>query len=898
MNWPSLATTNTTTYSTMPPPQDNARIFLLILLLFWLFSSPDNGPGLISAPAPTTARLARQRRAHGVLNTTKWGDFAPRLADDPDGTAPRFLNLTGFRETDNYAWSDLGRFRDRCQEWSKSVSPALSSGDKAWDPGFAEPIWQNATGVVQGSWVRRHGGVERQAASYNLTEMTPGVSWFGLRSEWSRNITGDHGKILMRLRDRNKSMEYEEQRREGSPRSGGLVREVSADLTVQDIHSGSSAWDMRLHGLHWPRQGVILVTTTSEKFAGIFGLPHLTPGPDFFRSGQMLLNETLDTVLRKKERTKFSDPTNPWSSSPEGPENNWSLSPHCEYVVYAQIHSLSPYQLRVNYHGDQAQEKLASLVHEIEGELRHPTGAPIKRIPELQMSMVAWSPDCSYYLESVGPPVFPAVEGQHLLGMKEEIVIYEAKFWLILFAAILYGQVYLLKAQMKESSTPSTIGRVSFYTASIMLMADALIFVVALTWYLSVSTAFLPALAVGFTAFMSVTCGGVFLSDVFKIQEPERRSRDREQGASAAPNPASQPLTLSNPPPPLADSLPRPVTAPPPRRPPSLPIIIPSDQDIDAEIAENTAAGAAAVPTPLATTTTTATPANGAQQARSTTFSSITGRFIIMGTLILFMSLAAISWPTRIRAIYVNLLTFIYLSLWIPQIWRNIQRNSRRAFAWRFMIGQSVARLAPIAYFYLRTDNVLFAEPDPFSFGCLALWLWAQLWILAFQDILGPRFGIPASWTSDAWDYHPILREDAVEAGGLPIGLLGSSSAPSSPTLGRVRSLSSDQAEVGPGAEDAPARGRSARRRDRDKDRDRKGTILRTIDCAICRETLEVQVVRAGYGDPAGGGVAGVLARRSYMVTPCRHIFHSPCLEGWLRFRLQCPICREELPPL
>jgi len=28
------------------------------------------------------------------------------------------------------------------------------------------------------------------------------------------------------------------------------------------------------------------------------------------------------------------------------------------------------------------------------------------------------------------------------------------------------------------------------------------------------------------------------------------------------------------------------------------------------------------------------------------------------------------------------------------------------------------------------------------------------------------------------------------------------------------------------------------------------------------------------------------------MVTPCRHVFHSNCLEGWMRFRLQCPNCR------
>jgi hypothetical protein len=65
-------------------------------------------------------------------------------------------------------------------------------------------------------------------------------------------------------------------------------------------------------------------------------------------------------------------------------------------------------------------------------------------------------------------------------------------------------------------------------------------------------------------------------------------------------------------------------------------------------------------------------------------------------------------------------------------------------------------------------------------------------------------------------------------------------------------------------------------------------------------QDLEVPIVEAGgsAADASLGGSAGLLARRMYMVTPCRHIFHSACLEGWMKYRLQCPICRETLPPL
>lgn len=891
----------------MPQPQENARAFIVIILLFWLLTSPDNNPGLLGIPSLTAARLERQRRAHGVLNSTKWGDFSPRLIGGQADATPRYLNLTGFREQDGLAWDDFGKFKDRCTEWSRNAHGPSTTGENLWDIGLPKPMWQNVTGVVHGEWVRRNGSVERQGASYNLSDIAPSVPWLATRGDYSHNVTGQHGKMTLYLNDKDDSVEYEDSDGGNGPKAGGLARAISASVTMQDDATSSSSWDMKLHGVHWPRQGVILLTSTSEKFAGIFALPHLTLGPNLFYSSQKLLNETLDSVLQRKERSRFSDPTNPWSSNIEPEGQNWSPSPHCEYLLYAQVHPLDTQQLGIRHYGDQLQERLGmrSLVQDLEDELRNPTGAPVKGYPELRVSTVMWSPDCSYFLESKGPPVFASVEGNHLIGKKEEILIYGGKMWLMAFAAVFLGQVYLLKAQMRESSTPSTVGRVSFYTAGAMLLADGLFFAASSAWSLSASSTLLPSLLMTFGAFLSMALGGVFLGEVYKVQEPERRNRQREQAAANPPQPtpaaaaaaaATARAVAAAPPPPAppSDSLPRPVTAPP-LRPATPPIIIPSDQDIDAEIAANAAAGAAAIPVPLTRPSITVTAATPAPQQQRTPFSSISGRFILLGTLLLFVSVAAISWPARVRSFYCNLLAFVYFSLWIPQIYRNIIRNSRRAYSWRFMIGQSVLRAAPIAYFYLREDNILFAKTDPLAFAVLAGWLWIQLWILAFQDVLGPRYGIPKGWAPEAWDYHPVLREDNLEAGGLPIGLVAGAEdedEPGSPATRRV----------------SVSEGNKSTRKERDKDRgkDRKDgrggrAHIHEIDCAICRETLEVPVVPAG-ADPdavgAGGSVAATLARRTYMVTPCRHIFHSACLEGWLRFRLQCPICREELPPL
>ncbi|KAL7625706.1 hypothetical protein AAE478_004928 [Parahypoxylon ruwenzoriense] len=850
----------------MPQPQDNARAIFLILLIFWLATSPDSNPGLIAGPALVKSRLARQREALGILNGTQWGDFAPHLANDPPETKtetgaetetkPKYLNLTGFREEDGYVWKDLQRFRDRCEEWSTNAVGI---------PEAAEPVWQNATGVVRGLWQRTNASSPRYHSSYNLTKISPGITWTGSNSDWSRNATGSEGKIMVRVEDHeDAATEPEEIDKLILDKAEIKAREVAATVSIEDVEGTGSSWEMRLHGVHWPRQGAMLFTTTSEKFAGIFGLPHLTTREDFFESSKTLLNRTLDKALERKEQHTFTDQFDPWTSTLDAPSEAWNPSPHCEYLLYIQVHPLDQDILGVQP-SLTGPENVAKAIQDIENELRFPQGTGHRRIPRLRMSAVVYSPDCAFFLETKGPPAFAPADGKHLVGVKQEIFLYSVSTFLLGLALVVFGQVQLLKLQMRETSTPSTLGRVSFYTGCMMLLADGMIFTGAAAWSFSASTTLLPSLAVTCVSFLSMTVGTFFLADIHKVQEPEWRRQERERERQNTP---------ANPPRPVANSAANspnsrrsPVTTAP-RPSASPPIIIPSDQDIDAEIAENTnnTNNGATLPAPA----TAGTPTGNTQNLR-TQLSNIFGRLLLTGICILFLSLAAASWRPSIRAAYFNILLFGYLSLWIPQIYRNVYRNCRRALSWRFVIGQSTLRLLPIAYFYILPNNFAFAEPDWKAFTVLGGWLWIQMWALAAQSVLGPRFGVPKGWMPEAWEYHPVLREDNIEAGGLPIGLV---SAPSSPT--------------------SPERVRTG---EEGKDKKQR-TNTHVIDCAICREVLEVPVVRAGDDDPTAGGVAGVFARRIYMVTPCRHIFHSQCLEGWMRFRLQCPICREELPPL
>ena len=498
----------------------------------------------------------------------------------------------------------------------------------------------------------------------------------------------------------------------------------------------------------------------------------------------------------------------------------------------------------------------------VERELRFPTGAPLPIIPAMRMSALIFSPDCGFVLESRGPPSFAPQQGTHLVGQKLEAHIRLAKHGILAFGTLICAEIFLLLRQMNDTSTPSTRSRVSFYAIALMGLGDGFVCVGFMLMSFFVDDAFLSLISTAFVAFLCVSFFGMkFLMDIWTVQGPERLERERR-------NAATDPTTAPIPRPPVvsatitvagADSLPLPVTARRPADTITAPIIIPSDQDLGAAEAEGDAA------TQPSTQQTTM---GSARREMGSLYSKF--YFLLLG--VAFLSLHATSWPTKIRSVYVNILAFVYLSFWTPQVYRNVIRNCHKALRWEFVIGQSILRLSPFAYFYIVKDNVLFVETDPNAALVLIGWVWVQIWALASQEILGPRFFVPSGWAPPAYDYHPVLREDDQEAGAasMPIGFTQGSTE---------RSM--DDVEGEPNLHGK-----------------------RNFDCAICMQNFEVPVIPAGHGEQDSNNSASsslgtmIFSRRAYMVTPCRHIFHTPCLEGWMKYRLQCPICRDDLPPL
>lgn len=879
---------------------DRRGILVPLIILGFIFFSPDPGraPNRFEERPRIEDVVAEKQRSLAVLQNSSYGGLDR-------------LNLTGLEPDRGYAWDALPRVKARAQE---QLEYALGDeGKNALAQGLTttSPLYRNVTGYVHGDWARSKIQKSISVPRLNLSSYAPEGPFGSLQpSRFGRNITGDDGTVRVHFHE-------QESQTSTLDNGAGHITELSAEMTMQDSQSGDEM-ELQVRGVYFEENGQAILTTTSDKFAGIFMLPQLALSEHTFTAAKALMNQSISETIKQQVNSGFTT-VNPWSANIDGTITSPFDPPTCELVVYLQ--QLPPT-------GTTTAAYTSTVLSFLERELRFPTGAFLPPAPELRFSMLAFSPDCGYVLESKGEPDFaPQEGGKHLIGPKVEVLYNNGRKHLFVFTLALGTQVILLMRQMREASTPSTRSKISYYTIAMLALGDGFATMTFLLISLFIAKLWVPLMGTAFLAFVSVSFFGMrFLLDVWTVQAPERERRAREEAEeerqrqerldaalqriraerlariAAVTTTSDQPTgdqtggdtaTATAPPPTHPEQPPNDATAPmqatptaqptptTQTRPGTLPLPLP----VTAQRPTDTGAVPVFMPSeqdglePVAQPATTTQPA-ALIEPRMASFGSLYTRFYLLLLATLFLSLNAASWPAGPRRFYFTTLGLLYLSFWVPQIIRNVKRNCRHALNWEFVAGHSVLRMVPFVYFYGYKGNVLFSEQSYYSLGLLAVWLWIQVVVLASQELLGPRWFIRNDWAPPAYDYHPVLREDE-EGATMPIGLseAAADSAPTSPLSERRTSLGSPVTRRSSVAKETKEKGK------------------RVFDCAICMQELEVPVIEAG-GSRDASIAGGLLARRNYMVTPCRHIFHSACLEGWMKYRLQCPICRETLPPL
>ncbi|OKL55776.1 hypothetical protein UA08_08894 [Talaromyces atroroseus] len=716
----------------------------------------------------------------------------------------KWLPIPGLRQNDSYSWDLLPQAQQRARRNMRLAlnsggidsPPELDSSDEAPSVNVSSlslPVYHNVTGKLRGDWIRHPLPHE---SHLNVTALVQEYDF--VTQEFGLNITGDSGRLYV---------DFVEGDDHQIGDLGLPVREIRADLAIESDASWGSTWYMGTYGLHFPDQGAIILTTTSEKFGGLLSLPYFTLSQDTFNASYSAIMQALSNNIAKRRR--FETTFFPLSSLPHGGQPMSFLAPRCEYIIYIQ-------QRPIGISGGAPGQ---TVLDQIETELRFPLGAPIPPPPMMEMSVVMFSPDCGILLESKGAPDYPPSEGLYVIGPKQEEYRKFTSRTIYALGAIMVGQLYLLLRQIKEASTPSTRSRISFYTIALMALGDAIVMSLTLLT-LFANTSFIEISATSFLIFLSVSYLGMrFMMEVWAVQVPERRNQDRQNDTNNQ------------------DSLPPPVTAPAAVSSGATPIVLPDEQP--------TADEGSTAPTTTPSPTQNTMPS---QTEVGADVGAMYARFYFVLGCVGIVSLWSFLFPSKVGAIYAKIAGFIYLSFWTPQIYRNIMRNCRKALTWEFVVGESVLRLFPFVYFLTARGNVLFIRTDTTTALAMVGWVWLQAWILASQDILGPRFFIPNGWAPPAYDYHPVIHDTS--ASGTGDDLESGTTLP----IGYLRAEERDAATASSCQVNKPPR---------PEDKKKK-----TFDCAICMQDIEVPIIVSPHGIGASSmtdGASSILGRRAYM---------------------------------
>mmetsp|Transcript_40928 Transcript_40928/g.57572 ORF Transcript_40928/g.57572 Transcript_40928/m.57572 type:complete len:485 (-) Transcript_40928:149-1603(-) len=224
---------------------------------------------------------------------------------------------------------------------------------------------------------------------------------------------------------------------------------------------------------------------------------------------------------------------------------------------------------------------------------------------------------------------------------------------------------------------------------------------------------------------------------------------------------------------------------------------------------------------------------------------------------------------------YRTLYMLALYSFWVPQIVYNVITETKRPLHVYYIYGISVTRLVVPLYIFAIPNNFLKevfpdAPTNYFMIEVLVLWLALQTAVLIGQSKYGARFMIPARFLPPKYDYHRAIPATLIPPEALE---------PQPETTLETSNPASTNS-------DNPSTGVKNRLKGGRQEQNLITTINEppdkspTLDCVICCSEVEIR------------------NRKGYMLPPCNHIFHKECLVPWMDVKMECPVCRTELPAL
>ncbi|XP_034928378.1 transmembrane E3 ubiquitin-protein ligase FLY2 [Populus alba] len=110
---------------------------------------------------------------------------------------------------------------------------------------------------------------------------------------------------------------------------------------------------------------------------------------------------------------------------------------------------------------------------------------------------------------------------------------------------------------------------------------------------------------------------------------------------------------------------------------------------------------------------------------------------------------------------YLRSILFLMYSFWIPQIFTNVIRDSRKPLHPHYILGMTVTRLAIPLYIFGCPNNFMRTEPDKAWCLYLGVFIGLQASILLLQHYLGSRWFIPRQILPEKYFYYRRFDQES-----------------------------------------------------------------------------------------------------------------------------------------
>ena len=223
-------------------------------------------------------------------------------------------------------------------------------------------------------------------------------------------------------------------------------------------------------------------------------------------------------------------------------------------------------------------------------------------------------------------------------------------------------------------------------------------------------------------------------------------------------------------------------------------------------------------------------------------------------TILFFLCLFLFLTFIQVFFIYTFMNTIIFfIFTWLGQIFVCAYHNVKPPMNLTYIYLFSFIQISTIIYFKGYPYNILYLKPSYIKVTIICVILIIETLILTFQEIIDPKFFIPESLKENngmQFKYNSQLSEEQKE---------------------NICSICLFTINESPYSENENLKTTNNNVNDIKKDDERK----------IIFEDIKLKLIK--------------YFKKPIIITQCKHIFHSICLEKYLKSKNKCPICRRKI---